>query len=50
VTWQRGNPVDGNWTARLEYLYVDLSDVSGAFVAGHGCSGGLLTSHHSASD
>ena len=28
--------VSGNWTAKLEYLYVDLGDVSGAFRhAGH---------------
>jgi len=24
--------VSGNWTAKLEYLYVDLGDVSGSFV------------------
>lgn len=40
--------VSGNWTAKLEYLYVDLGDVSGAFVTPvTGRSGGLLTSHYS---
>ncbi|MEH2546854.1 outer membrane immunogenic protein [Bradyrhizobium sp. AZCC 2262] len=40
--------VSGNWTARLEYLYVDLGDVSGSFVTPvTGLSGGLLTSRYS---
>jgi outer membrane immunogenic protein len=40
--------VSGNWTAKLEYLYVDLGDVSGAFVTPvTGLSGGLLTSRYS---
>jgi outer membrane immunogenic protein len=40
--------VSGNWTAKLEYLYVDLGDVSGAFVtAVAGLSGGVLTSRYS---
>jgi len=39
--------VSGNWTAKLEYLYVDLGDVSGAFVTPvAGLSGGLLTSRY----
>jgi outer membrane immunogenic protein len=40
--------VSGNWTARLEYLYVDLGDVSVAFFTlVTGLSGGLLTSRYS---
>ena len=39
--------VSGNWTAKLEYLYVDLGDVSGAFVTPvTGLSGGFLTSNY----
>jgi outer membrane immunogenic protein len=40
--------VSGNWTAKFEYLYVDIGDVSGAFVTPvTGLSGGLLTSRYS---
>lgn len=40
--------VSGNWTARLEYLYIDLGNVSGAFVTpAIGSSGGFLTSRYS---
>lgn len=37
--------VSGNWTAKLEYLYIDLGNVSGSFVTPvTGRSGGFLTS------
>jgi len=40
--------VSGNWTAKLEYLYVDLGNVSGSFVTPViGPSGGFLTSSYS---
>jgi outer membrane immunogenic protein len=39
----------GNWTAKLEYLYVDLGRVSGSFTTAIGASGGgtLLTNYSS---
>jgi outer membrane immunogenic protein len=40
--------VSGNWTAKLEYLYIDLGTVSGAFVTPiTGRTGGFLTSTYS---
>jgi outer membrane immunogenic protein len=39
--------VSGRWTAKLEYLYVDLGNVSGSFVTPVvGPSGGFLTSSY----
>jgi outer membrane immunogenic protein len=40
--------VSGNWTAKLEYLYIDLGNVSGTSLTGLiGPSGGFLTSSYS---
>jgi outer membrane immunogenic protein len=40
--------IGGNWTAKLEYLYIDLGNVSGTFVTPVvGPSGGFLTSSYS---
>jgi outer membrane immunogenic protein len=40
--------VSGNWTAKLEYLYIDLGNVSGSFVTPVvGRSGGFLTANYS---
>lgn len=40
--------VSGNWTAKLEYLYIDLGNVSGSFVTPVvGPSGGFLTANYS---
>jgi outer membrane immunogenic protein len=39
--------VSGNWTAKLEYLYIDLGNVSGSFITPViGASGGFLTSSY----
>jgi outer membrane immunogenic protein len=39
--------IGGNWTAKLEYLYVDLGKVSGSFVTGIGSTGvGPITSYY----
>jgi outer membrane immunogenic protein len=39
--------VSGNWTAKLEYLYIDLGDVSGTFITpAIGPSGGFLRSSY----
>jgi outer membrane immunogenic protein len=39
--------VSGNWTAKLEYLYIDLGNVSGSFLTPIvGPSGGFLTSSY----
>jgi outer membrane immunogenic protein len=34
--------ISGNWTAKLEYLYVDLGNVSGSFVTGLTAPSGAL--------
>jgi outer membrane immunogenic protein len=40
--------IGGNWTARLEYLYVDLGRVNGSFqTAIGGLGGGVLSSNYS---
>ena len=40
--------IAGNWTAKLEYLYVDLGRVSGSFVTTiPALGGGVLSSNHS---
>ena len=40
--------IGGNWTARLEYLYVDLGKTSGSFATTIGAlGGGTLTSNYS---
>jgi outer membrane immunogenic protein len=40
--------ITGNWTARLEYLYVDLGKTSGSFATTiGGLGGGTLTSYYS---
>jgi outer membrane immunogenic protein len=39
--------ISGNWTAKLEYLYIDLGNVSGSFITPVvGPSGGFLTSSY----
>jgi outer membrane immunogenic protein len=39
--------VSGNWTAKLEYLYIDLGNVSGSFITPVvGPSGGFLRSNY----
>ncbi len=39
--------IGGNWTARLEYLYVDLGHVSGSFVTPiNALGGGVITSDY----
>jgi outer membrane immunogenic protein len=55
VGWTVGAGVEGaiggNWTARLEYLYVDLGRTSGSFVTpvviGFAVNGGFLNSNYS---
>jgi outer membrane immunogenic protein len=52
VGWTVGAGVEGvisgNWTAKLEYLYVDLGNVSGTFITPViAPSGGFLTSSYS---
>ena len=52
VGWTLGAGVEGvlggNWTGKIEYLYIDLGDVSGSFVTPIvTTSGGALTSHYS---
>ena len=40
--------IGGNWTARLEYLYVDLGTVNGSFLTTiGGLGGGVLSSNYS---
>jgi outer membrane immunogenic protein len=40
--------IGGNWTARLEYLYVDLGRVNGSFLTAiGGLGGGVLSSNYS---
>ena len=39
--------VSGNWTAKLEYLYMDFGNVSGSFITPVVApSGGLLTASY----
>jgi outer membrane immunogenic protein len=52
VGWTLGAGVEGviwgNWTARLEYLYVDLGKVNGSFLTTiGGLGGGVLSSNYS---
>ena len=52
VGWTLGAGIEGviggNWTARLEYLYVDLGKVNGSFqTAIGGLGGGVLSSNYS---
>ena len=40
--------IGGNWTARLEYLYVDLGKVSGSFATAlPALGGGTITTSYS---
>ena len=52
VGWTAGAGIEGaiggGWTARLEYLYVDLGHVSGSFVTPiNAFGGGVITSSYS---
>ena len=52
VGWTLGAGIEGviggNWTARLEYLYVDLGKVNGSFLTTiGGLGGGVLSSNYS---
>jgi outer membrane immunogenic protein len=52
VGWTVGAGVEGaiggNWTAKLEYLYVDLGNVSGSFLTTNAAfGGGVLASNYS---
>jgi outer membrane immunogenic protein len=52
VGWTAGfgieGAIGGNWTARLEYLYVDLGTVNGSFLTTiGGLGGGALSSNYS---
>jgi outer membrane immunogenic protein len=52
VGWTVGAGIEGviggNWTAKLEYLYVDLGSVSGSYLTTiPALGGGFLTSNYS---
>jgi outer membrane immunogenic protein len=52
VGWTAGagleGVISGNWTAKVEYLYIDLGDVSGSFVTPSiATSGAFVTSRYS---
>jgi outer membrane immunogenic protein len=52
VGWTAGAGIEGaiggGWTARLEYLYVDLGKVNGSFVTAiPALSGGVIVSNYS---